>query len=665
MKPEHLALYRTLGTPAPHPDGDWAAVAITRPDLETDAYRSRLWRVDLATGAFTELTHGPADSDPVISPDGRRLAFLRAGEEGPPQLAVMPTGGGEPLVLTDHVSGAAGPLQFSADSARIAYTARVPEPGRYGTDEKVGPGAEPPRHITDFAYRTEGLGFQLDRPRHIFTIELPSPAAPQADPPAEPADGVTRPARSGVSVAPVAVTSGPDSFRSPVWFGDALLAFREVRDALHEELVRIDVDGRVRVIDTGAWIAAAVVRDLTDERRIWLLLADYGADRTDFIGKRAALASADLVGTDLVGLRVHTDPQTSGLTTAAFCAVRGGVMVAREHRGAVELLRYDGDVATVLGGPVTVESAAPIGSSASALAVASDVGSVGDLWLVGADGEAREVTDLSARLRREAGVFEPAELEVPSTDGHPVHGWVTKPAGPGPHPVLLLIHGGPFAAYAPTFFDEVQTYTGAGYAVVFCNPRGSASYGQAHGRATIGGWGRLDAEDVLAFLDGALAADGQLDPDRVGVMGGSYGGYLTAWLTTIDHRWRGAIVERGFLDPVSFEGSSDIGWFFGLSYLGTDPELVAAQSPMAAIDAVRTPTLVIHSEHDWRCPLEQGQRWFVGLKRRGVPTEFLLFPGEGHELSRSGRPKHRLARFEHILRWWQRHLPVSAGVRGS
>ena len=137
---------------------------------------------------------------------------------------------------------------------------------------------------------------------------------------------------------------------------------------------------------------------------------------------------------------------------------------------------------------------------------------------------------------------------------------------------------------------------------------------------------------------------------------------LTAWLTTRTQRFDAAIVERGFLDPVSFVGSSDIGWFFGLQYLGDGdtPEAaaaLAAQSPMAHVGAVRTPTLVIHSENDWRCPVEQGQRWFVELKRRGVETELLLFPGEGHELTRSGRPKHRVTRFEHVLDWWSARLP--------
>jgi dipeptidyl aminopeptidase/acylaminoacyl peptidase len=193
--------------------------------------------------------------------------------------------------------------------------------------------------------------------------------------------------------------------------------------------------------------------------------------------------------------------------------------------------------------------------------------------------------------------------------------------------------------------------------VVQCNPRGSSGYGEAHGRAIRGGFGELDADDVLAFLDDVLT-DPALDDQRVGVMGGSYGGYLTTFLLGRTPRFVAAISERAFTDPVSFVGSSDIGWVFPDQYLGTDPARVAAQSALASADAITTPTMVIHSEEDWRCPVEQGARLYVELKRRGVPTELLLFPGEGHELSRSGRPKHRLARLQHVLRWWARWLPT-------
>jgi dipeptidyl aminopeptidase/acylaminoacyl peptidase len=170
--------------------------------------------------------------------------------------------------------------------------------------------------------------------------------------------------------------------------------------------------------------------------------------------------------------------------------------------------------------------------------------------------------------------------------------------------------------------------------------------------------GSVDADDIVAFLDHVIAEpDLPLDAERLGVMGGSYGGYMTALLTTRTDRFAAAIVERGYLDPVSFVGSSDIGWSFPHQYHGSTANAVE-QSPMRHIDRVNTPTLVIHSETDWRTPVEQGQRWFTELKLRGVHAELLLFPAESHELSRSGRPRHRRQRFEHILRWWAEHLPV-------
>ena len=230
------------------------------------------------------------------------------------------------------------------------------------------------------------------------------------------------------------------------------------------------------------------------------------------------------------------------------------------------------------------------------------------------------------------------------------------PAGEGPHPTLLMIHGGPFAAYSVHLFDEAQVYADAGYAVVFCNPRGSAGYGQQHGRAITGAMGTVDMDDVLDFLDGALAAHPELDATRLGILGGSYGGYLTAWTIAHDHRFAAAVVERGFLDPEAFVGSSDIGWFFPQQYNGTDHESIRAQSPQAVARLVTTPTLVVHSEDDLRCPISQAETWFATVKLNGVESEMLVFPGENHELSRSGSPRHRVQRFDAILEWFGRYL---------
>lgn len=669
MRPEHLSLFRQPGRPAVHPDGAWAVVPITRTDVDGDRYVTNLWRLELGSGELSQLTYGTSDGSPVISPDGQWVAFVRGGEGTKPQLALMPTTGGEPRLLTDHASAVGGRPEFSPDSRRIAYTSRIPEGGRYGTDKDVGPGAEPPRLITDFSYRIDGLGFRLDRPQHVFVIDVPTVADPTADVPTdkgEKKDEDDAPPSGAViatGVAPLQVTTGDLGHYGPVWLNEnELLVRRDIVDGMASTLLRVTAAAGAEPVEIATPGVGPEDVAVGTEGELYLLVVDYGEDGYDFIGKTPALYRAHLGETGLSDVERLTDPTTEPLTGAVFTPTPQGVLLSRGHQGTVQLVRWNGSGLEVLiEGDREVYAAEPVGTEGAVLVASSAVGSLGDISLRDATGDEKTLTDLSARLREEAGVSEPAELRVSADDDYPIHGWVAVPEGDGPHPVLLLIHGGPFAAYEPTFFDEVQTYTGAGYAVVFCNPRGSGSYGQDHGRSIIGGFGQRDAADVLQFLEGALTAHSELDGDRVGVMGGSYGGYMTAWLTTQDQRWAGAIVERGFLDPVSFVGSSDIGWFFGLKYLGEAPELVAAQSPMAQIENVTTPTMVIHSEQDWRCPVEQGQRWYVGLKRQGVPTEFLLFPGEGHELSRSGTPKHRIARFEHILRWWATHLPVTAG----
>ncbi len=206
-------------------------------------------------------------------------------------------------------------------------------------------------------------------------------------------------------------------------------------------------------------------------------------------------------------------------------------------------------------------------------------------------------------------------------------------------------------------------YAGAGFGVVACNPRGSSGRGRDFSRAVVGRW--MDEEppdlaDLRACVDAALERFPRLDPERIGVMGGSYGGYATARLLALDDRFRSGIVERALTAFPSFVGTSDIGPYFGAMYLGTQiPEGFEdfwKASPMAAAHRISAPTLVIHSEHDWRTPIEQGEQLFTLLALQGVTTEMVRFPDEGHEMSRSGSPRHRLERFEIVLEWHRRHL---------
>jgi dipeptidyl aminopeptidase/acylaminoacyl peptidase len=320
---------------------------------------------------------------------------------------------------------------------------------------------------------------------------------------------------------------------------------------------------------------------------------------------------------------------------------------------ALARVTRDGEVSTVLDGDVEVTGHGAGGDRILAAIAGPD--SFGELVLAGEG----PLTSFGADAQS-AGIAEPRELTVTGRDGYAIHGWVATPEGAGPFPVVLQIHGGPYASYGVHLFDETQVLVDAGYAVVYCNPRGSAGYGREHGRAIRHAMGTLDFADVIDFFEGAVASDARIDGTRAGIMGGSYGGYLTAWVVAHDHRFAGAIVERGFLDPATFQGTSDIGTFFGDEYVGVTPDDIARQNPMAVVDQVSTPTLVLHSELDFRCPLEQATRYYAALKRNGTDAELLIFPGENHELTRGGQPRHRVQRFDAVVEWWSRHLPVES-----
>jgi dipeptidyl aminopeptidase/acylaminoacyl peptidase len=644
MRPTDLALLRIPGVPAVSPDGRMAVVAVGRPDLEADEYRSQLWAVPTDGSASARpLTSGHLDTAPVFSPDGRWLAYLSAEPGGKPQVWLLPTAGGAPRRLTDHHLGAGAPV-WAPDSRRLAYAARVPEEGRYGTVEGVGPAAEPPRLITTLKYRRDGDGFLTDRPSQVFVLDLPPDFDDDTAPLPE----------------PVQVTTGTVDCVDVTWHpGGAELVFVSAQHPeadvdLVRDVYAIAPDGSGLRRITGSRGDCALPAYSPEGALYVTAVPDLGPDGVDFVARQA-------VPCRVVDGALHPllDPALHhrGDETPATVVVDGAVLVGVQREGAVELLRVPldgGAPETLVDGPFTVRGVAAGGGVV--VAVVAHDRSAGELIAI-TPGRRRLLTSFGRRLGETGRVHRMRERTARSPDGYPVHGWVTVPPGPGPHPVLLIVHGGPFAQYGWSLFDETQAYVSAGYAVVQCNPRGSSGYGEAHGRAIKGGFGGLDAADVLAFLDDALT-DPELDADRVGVMGGSYGGYLTTFLIGRTSRFAAAVSERAFVDPVSFVGSSDIGWVFPDQYLGTDPARLAEQSAMTTAPAITTPTLVIHSEEDWRCPLEQGARIYVELKRRGVPSELLLFPGEGHELSRSGRPRHRLARLEHVLRWWARWLPT-------
>ena len=261
---------------------------------------------------------------------------------------------------------------------------------------------------------------------------------------------------------------------------------------------------------------------------------------------------------------------------------------------------------------------------------------------------------------KDLGHFE--EVKIKSASNYTVHGWILTPPSFDPkkkYPSILEIHGGPGVQYGNMFMHEFFYLAAQGYVIYFCNPRGSLGYGEKHTKAIWNNWGTVDYHDVMAFAD-YMSKKPYIDTKRMGVTGGSYGGYMTNWIITHTHKFAAAVSQRCVSNLLSMWSTSDFNWIseyeFGKQPPWENPENYWRMSPLKYVGFAKTPTLIIHSERDFRCAIEQGEQMFVALKRQGVDTEMVLFPNESHGLSRGGRTDRRIARLQHILRWFDKYL---------
>lgn len=604
------------GDPSVSPDGSRVAFTVTTIDTGEDAYRSQIWLAE--AGDARRFTSGKSDFGARWSPDGTRIAFLRR-EDGPPQVAVIAVDGGEAQVVTDFPLGVAEPPVWSPDGTRLVVVGKVWREEWADLDDEER--SRRPRRIDRRYYRADGQGWVHDRRRHLFIV----------DP-----EGVEEPRR---------LTEGEHDEAGPAWSPDgdhiAYLTDTSARIGYEPgaEVHEVSAEGGEGrpVAPRGMWNAVGYRPDgvlhalgypgddFPDLAVLWRL--------EDGVAEKVAEADRSMVpvGPPAMGFEFEGDRAVVPWMDSGSVGLRA--------------VSPDGQIETLVEGRSIVTGFDTSGSTL--VYTVSTIESPGELVMRTGDGE--------HRLSEFGGVVpEVTQPEHFTVDGLDV--WVYLPDGDEEVPLLLNIHGGPAGQYGWGFFDEFQVYVSAGYGVVATNPRGSGGGDRDFLRAVRGsGWGEVDVEDIDRVVAAALERFPRLSRERLGVMGGSYGGFLTAWLTAHQDRWRTAIVERALLSWPSFAGTSDIGGWFGDAYLG-ERELVWDRSPLRLADRVSTPTLIIHSEEDHRCPIEQAEQYFDALLRNGVNAEFVRFPGEGHELSRSGKPKHREERFEIILDWLKRTL---------
>lgn len=333
----------------------------------------------------------------------------------------------------------------------------------------------------------------------------------------------------------------------------------------------------------------------------------------------------------------------------------------REGSSHLYALSADGESVPVVTKEGSIDCIALSEHNREALLVALYDGKLQELYAADlATGAVRQLSRFNEAVLEDKYVADWEPLSVESC-GLSIGGWIMKPKDYDPqksYPAILDIHGGPKTVYGPVFYHEMQVWASMGYFVFFCNPKGGD--GRDNDFVDIfGHYGETDYANLMDFTDVVLERYPQIDRSRVCVTGGSYGGFMTNWVIGHTDRFCCAASQRSISNWLSFYGVSDIGWFFAPDQchgnIYDNPEKLWQQSPLKYAGNVKTPTLFIHSDEDYRCPLEQGLQMFTALQDRGVPSRLCIFHGETHELSRSGKPKHRVRRLEEITNWFEKY----------
>ncbi len=647
MTAEDVYALTSVGDPRLSPDGSRVAYVVARTDEEANTYRMAIWIATLdGSEEPRQFTSGERnDGSPRWSPDGRWLAFVsnREGDEkkAKGQLYVLPADGGEPRKLTDGKESVES-IAWSPDSSRIAFARRVPDEAYEEEDDRK----RAPRRFTRVFFKLDSVGWIGDRRKHLFVVGL---------------DGDERQLTDGDCENDTPAWS-PDGKRIVSWSMRGARWDVEFDEALYER--DVDSEGsepkRLSQPDESAG-SPSISPDGS-------LVAYYHSpeDGTFPHNYHVAVMKAD--GSDRRILTSSLDRQCAPFPLAREPVWDGErIAFAVEDGGNVHLYTVAGDGSAEPELLVGGEQFTGLFDLVDGVLVytASTYDRPHELFA----GDGKRITSVCDDFVAGRQLASVERFTAESADGTEVDAWLVRPPDFDEgkrYPVLLTIHGGPFSQYGTGFFDEVQVYAGAGYCVLFSNPRGGSGYSEDWGRAIRGtgngdgpGWGTVDYEDVIGVVDTALAKYPFLDADRLGVLGGSYGGYLTSWIVGHTKRFKAALSERSVNHLVSAFGSSDLFWVFERQFGGPmweDVEAWLRMSPATYARDMETPLLIVHSETDLRCNIEQGEHLFTQLRLLGKEVEMLRFPAESHELSRAGSPIHRVQRFEAILEWFGRYL---------
>jgi len=662
---QDLLRLKFVGQPQISPDGKRVIFTVKAVSQEKNCYLSHLWMAEVATGTARQFTHGQvSDRLPRWSPDGRRIAFLRI-QNGDTQIWAIPADGEKARQLCQLDEGSIGAPQWSPDGNRIVFTFRPTHPDR--TQEAQKKRAEtgqsdPPRIITRLGYKQEGTGF-LDLRQHVWTCDAETGQATQItggawddDGPAWSPDGQRLAFVSNRSDDPDAKPyemdiwlvppegGAPQKLSTPTGYkrdlawspdgGQIAYIGSETQDdpwaARNDRLWTVPRGGGSarcltasldRIVEN---VTASDVREGGSQKPVWsrdgkqlfFLVSDRGNCHLGTIALKAGKP----------GLLTEGDLDIADFSADAECK-RFALLISRPARPAEVFI-----------GDLEKEGNAPL--------------------------LPRPLTRMNGPLLAQVCLSEPEPAWFKSFDGTDIQGWLLKPPDFDPdrrYPLLLYVHGGPDIQYGHTFFHEFQAHAARGYILFYTNPRGSSGYTESFATCIRGNWGELDFKDLMAAADFAGSLP-YVDTGRMAVAGGSYGGFMVAWIVSHTDRFRCAIAERGVSNRHSAVGTSDFPPMAGGYWPGNAwdrPERLWEQSPLRYAARVQTPLLIIHSEGDLRCPIEQAEQLFAALKALKREVVFIRYPqNTNHSLSRSGPPDLRVDRLRRIAEWLDRHLKL-------
>lgn len=662
-------LYKMIGLEDPQisPDGRWVAFVHATPNAMDKAYTRNIWLAATDGSGVRQYTRSGKDSQPRWSPDGTQLAFVSA-RGGKPQIYVVPVTapGGEPRALTSHTNGANGPV-WSPDGAHIAFMASInaAELDQEDTPSATAAPRDPvearhrkerqeedeknrfdPRYVERLPYRV-GTAFLDDRVAQLYVVPIDEALTGEA-------------AKARRLTRVLAAVSGVE------WAADGQSLFFVRSDNpesdepwRQQQLYRVGLDGAEALI---AESDNFVYQPLVSPDGRWIAYESHTRAYSDLLPR---LVVRSLENDTRVEVNTQLDRSVPYYRWLGNNTLLGGISTGGEHhlytfspQGQSKALSTETRALQGLG----------VNKAGDIAFVGTTLTSPGEVYFKGAkDNDFRPITHFHDAWVESVQIQPSESLTVTLPDGTEVQGWVMLPVDHEEgkrYPLSLHVHGGPHISWGPamlTMWHEFQVHAAAGYVVAYCNPRASEGYGENHMKALRGRWHEA-MDEVMAFVD-VLIERGWVNPEQMGISGGSYGGYLTSWILAHTDRFKAGVSQRGVYNLISFSGTSDLVSFapneFGSIPWSDDPSLLWNLSPLAHAHKIKTPILIIHAENDFRVPIEQGEQMYTYVRRSGGTAAFIRYPREGHELTRAGEPAHRIHHMQETLGWLDRYVKGS------